>query len=59
MADKNQFATALLCWHSKGAWRAGTNWVWSVQGFLDGALVVGSFHVVDRLDDEGLERTVR
>jgi len=29
------------------------------QGFLETALVVGSFHMVDRLDEEGPERVVR
>ena len=29
------------------------------QGFLDSALVVGSFHVIDRVGEEGLERAVR
>lgn len=29
------------------------------QGFLDTALVVGSFHVIERAGEEGLERAVR
>ena len=29
-----------------------------VQGFLDSALVVGSFHVIDHMGEEGLERAV-
>ena len=31
----------------------------SLQGFLDSALVVGSFHMMDRLGEEGPERVVR
>lgn len=30
-----------------------------MQGFLDSALVVGSFHMLDRLGEEGPERVVR
>ena len=29
-----------------------------MQGFLDSALVVGSFHVIDHMGEEGLERAV-
>lgn len=50
------FSTRAVTWPTLGCLAASV--CARAQGFLDSALVVGSFHVIDHMGEEGLERAV-